>query len=41
MAREFIQIKLLFFNVEKLAKMCKFKAMNHNFGGPSLSIFGF
>jgi hypothetical protein len=41
MGREFIQIKLLFFNAEKLAKMYKFKAMNHNFGGPSLSLFGF
>jgi hypothetical protein len=27
MAHEFIQIKLLFFNAEKLAKMYKFKAI--------------
>jgi hypothetical protein len=37
MACESIQI----FNVGKLAKLYKFKAMNHNFGGHSLSLFGF
>jgi hypothetical protein len=39
MARESIKIKLIFFNVEKLAKMYNFKAMSHNFGRPSLSLF--